>query len=285
MFLPWFAAAALWGQPAATVRSPAPLGLSRLSEAARPGQAVPLAAGRFAVDALAAGGAAGVARGRRDEADYLALEPGREWSRPLRGPGNEVAFVSFQAYASSGSVIDIGGVRLGVTLSPTGGNLQLMYDDSTGGTLQWKALNLHVGAGRFDGRTLAALPTLTLRLDPASNTWDLFSGSRLVADQLPAIAARRDVRQFTLRAGGEGAWLIGLVMADENPLFSDANANGIDDTFERQRRGALLSATASPAERRVLALDWREFQRRTPPPALFLKRPLPDRALAATPPR
>ena len=79
-----------------------------------------------------------------------------------------------------------------------------------------------------------------------------------------------------MRAGGEGAWLTGLVMADENPLYEDANANGIDDAFEKQQRGAILAATASVAERQLLAQEWKDAQRRKAPPALFLNRPLPD---------
>ena len=79
-----------------------------------------------------------------------------------------------------------------------------------------------------------------------------------------------------MRAGGEGAWLTGLVMADENPLYEDANANGIDDAFENQKRGALLAATANQAERQLLAQEWKAAQRLKHPPALFITRPLSD---------
>ena len=264
---------------------PAPLGLLRLQPATRPGQAAALAPGRYAVDELAAGAAAGAGRIRQNDVDLLAVAPGGEWSRPLRGPGWDTIFVSFQLYASAGTLVDLGGVRLGITLSPAGGNLQLMYDDSTGGTLQWKPLNVHIGAGRYGGKTFAALPTLTVRLDPGSNTWDLYSGSRLIADNLPIIAARKEQRTFSVRAGSEGAWLAGLVQADDNPLYVDANANGIDDDFERQTRGGLLAATASPADRQALAQDWKTAQRQKPPPALYVKRPLPDRVAVVAPRR
>jgi hypothetical protein len=156
-----------------------------------------------------------------------------------------------------------------------------MYDDSSNATLQWKTLNMHIGAGRYGGKSLAALPTLTVRLDPGSNTWDLYSGSRLIADNLPIIAARKEQRTFSVRAGGEGAWLAGLVQADDNPLYFDTNTNGIDDDFERQRRGSILPATAGAAERQALAQDWKSAQRQNPPPALFVKRPIPDRIASA----
>lgn len=279
------ATSTLPAQPAPAASRPfAPLGLLRLQNSSKPGQAPALAAAKFSVDDLSAGGAAGTARSRKDEVDVLTLDANREWSRPLRGSGREVAFISFQLYASAGTIIDIGGVRLGVTLSPAGGNLQLMYDDSTGGALQWKPLNVHIGAGKYGGKTFVALPTLTVRLDPVTNSWDLYSGSRLVSDHLPIIAARKDQRQFSVRAGGEGSWLTGLVQADENPLYEDANANGIDDTFEKQKRGTLLAAAASAGERQALAQEWKTAQRRTPPPALYVKRPTADRVALGNPP-
>ncbi|MGH7945901.1 MAG: hypothetical protein ACREF9_12960, partial [Opitutaceae bacterium] len=169
------------------------------------------------------------------------------------------------------------GARLGVTASPAGGDLQLMFDDSTNGSLQWRTLNLHVQAGKYDGRTLVALPTLTVRLDPNTSTWDLFSSGRLIADHLPLIEAKKGDRRFVLRGGNQGAWLSGLVLADENPLYEDENANGIDDHFEKLVRGALLPASATPAERRLLAQQWRTEQRKKAPRPFFVQRPLPDR--------
>ena len=155
-----------------------------------------------------------------------------------------------------------------------------MYDDSATGALQWKSLNVHIATGKYGGKNFAALPTLTVLLDPAGGHWTLFSGSRLLADQLPLIAAKRDSRQFTLKAGTEGAWITGLVLADENPLYEDANANGVDDVFERQWLGALLPVNATLPARQQLAKDWKAAQRVKAPPALFVQRPLPDRAVA-----
>lgn len=120
------------------------------------------------------------------------------------------------------------------------------------------------------------LPALTVRIDPEAGVWDVFSDSRLLADNLPLIDARKNQREFLLRAGSDGAWLSGLVFSDENPLYEDGNRNGIDDRFERQARGATLAANASRAERGQLAVQWKEQQRVKPPPALHVKRPLPD---------
>jgi hypothetical protein len=129
------------------------------------------------------------------------------------------------------------------------------------------------------------LPTLTVRIDSEAGVWDVFSDSRLLADNLPLPAARKNQREFLLRAGSDGAWLSGLVLSDENPLYEDDNANGIDDRFERQARGATLAANASMAERTQLAAQWKEHQRVKTPPALFVRRPMPDGTVVSTPPK
>lgn len=110
--------------------------------------------------------------------------------------------------------------------------------------------------------------------------WHLSSGSRLLADHLPLITAKRDNLQFTVKAGIEGAWITGLVLSDENPLYEDANANGNDDAFERQKLGAVLPTGAALSTRQQLAQDWKAAQRSNSPPALFVNRPMPDRAVA-----
>lgn len=274
------AAAAARGVPP---RPAPPLGLARLLTTTPHGQVPSLAPGRFALDELAPGGAPGIARLRRDGRDLLALAAGAEWTRPLRGAQREVAHVSFQLYASASTIVDIGGVRLGFTLSPAGHSLQLMYDDASAGAPQWKPLHLHLATEAYEGRNLAAVPTLTVRLDLAAQTWDLYSAARLAAGSLPLLPVRPPGGQFRLRAGVEGAWLSGLVFADDHPLFDDANANGIDDTVELRLRGGLLPAPLGSIDRQVLLREWREEQRRHSPPALYVDRPGPDRSVA--PPR
>ena len=270
------ASVSLHAQSGNAARTPPALGLLRLQTDAKANQGVPVAAAKITVDDLSAAGIVGVAKEQKNNVDYLTLDAGKVWSRPLRGSGREATFASFQVYGSQTTIIEIGGARLGLTAGPIAGSLQLMYDDGATGTLQWKALNVHVGTGKYGGKALAALPVLTVMLDPAAGLWHLYLGSRLLADQLPLVAARRDNRQFTVTAGTEGAWITGLVLSDDNPLYEDANANGIDDAFERQKRGATLPTTATLADRQQLATDWKAAQRAQPPPALAVNRPMPD---------
>jgi len=265
-------------QPMApAARTAAPLGLLRLKDDPKPGEAAKLAASKFVVDDLSHAGVSGASKSRKDEVDVLELQAGKEWSRNLRGSPRDVSFVSFQLYASGSTIVDLGGARLGIIISPVDGSVQLLFDESATGSLQWKQLNYHIGFGRYGGKLLSALPTLTIRLEPDTNTWALYAGSKLLADNLPLIVAKKTDRQFVVRAGSEGAWLTGLVMSDENPLYEDANANGIDDAFEFQARGALLAADAPVVVRSALAQQWKESQRRKAPPALFVVRPHPDR--------
>lgn len=130
--------ATLHAQASAT---PPALGLLRLKSATRANDAAPLAAGKFAVDDLSATGIAGASKSKRNNVDYVALDSGKAWARPLRGNAKDVTFVSFQVCASQTTIIDIAGARLGLTAGPMTGGLQLMFDDSTTGALQWKPLN------------------------------------------------------------------------------------------------------------------------------------------------
>jgi hypothetical protein len=257
---------------------PSALGLLRIDgRAASPASS--LATNMFTLDALAPLNN-GATRARQNDTDYLALIAGGEWSRPLRGVPQRVSFVSFQAFASENSIIEAAGARLGVTVSSANGCLQLMYDDSTHGALQWRSLGMVMRAEPHDGRILAPLPVITLRIDPEQNVWDVFSDARLLAAGLPLIATRKSDRNITFRAGSDGMWISGLVFSDENPLYEDSNENGVDDRFELEQRGVLLPVHASAPERAFLAEQWKSRQRETPGPILVFKRPLPDRALA-----
>jgi len=261
--------------------SAAPIGLLRLKAVTKAGAAVPVAASKYTVDDLQPDVAAGVGKIRKSDVEVLTLDAGREWSRPLRGSPNDVTFVSFEVYASQTTIIEVGGARLGVTVSSSDGYLQLMYDSASSGALQWRSLGMVMKAEPHGGQMLAPLPVLTVRLDPVQNVWDLYSDARLLAHNLPLIAALKNSVKITVKAGIDGAWVCGLVLADENPLYEDSNENGIDDRFEQQQRGGLLAKNASLLERKFLADQWRLAQRENGAPILSFKRPLPDRALAA----
>lgn len=281
ILLPSLAASLLTAQPASpTARSPVSRGLPRLAETGKSGAAAPVAADKFAVDDLSPASGTDSTKSRKAGLDVLTLHAGAEWSRSLRGSGGEPQFISFLLSASQSTVVEIAGARLGVTLSPASGSLQVMFDEQGGGGLQWRSLGLHAPLETFAGETLVSLPLLTVYIDPVAGVWSLYAGMRLVADHLPLISGANIQQKFTLKAGSGGVWLGQLILSDENPLYEDANANGIDDAFEKQLRGTALAANASLAERKLLAQQWQASQRIFSPPPLFVRRPIPDRTPA-----
>ncbi len=269
-------------QPAkSTKASASPIGLPRLKAVAKAGAPAPLVASNFTVDDLLPDVFSGASKTKKSEVDVLTLDSGKEWTRPLRGSPNDVTFASFDIYASQTTVIEVGGARLGVTASSSGGYFQLMYDNATNGNFQWRGLGVVMQAEPHDGQMLAPLPMLTVRLDPERDVWDLYSDARLLAHNLPLIASKKNHRHITVKAGADGAWICGVVVSDENPLYEDENNNGIDDAFEQKKRGSLLSRTATSPERTSFAEQWKAEQREKGAPILHFKRPLPDRALTA----
>ncbi|MBM3866933.1 MAG: hypothetical protein FJ381_13765, partial [Verrucomicrobia bacterium] len=201
--------------------------------------------------------------GRRDGVAYLDLPAGAEWSRPLRAGGKGALHVVLVAQVSAGTIVEAGGARLGFIPSPAERALQVMSDDPVAG---WRPLGLHLGTAPHAGRSLAAAPVLTLRLDPARRRWDLFAGPRLVAADLPAGPGA--AAWIRVRAGGEGAWLQEVLQSDDHPWCEDADRDGVDDAFAAKRR---TGSAASP--RGDLVAAWREEQRRRPPPPARVVRP------------
>jgi hypothetical protein len=260
----------------------APLGLPRLAatDARRPGTPPALARDAYGVDDLAPLPGARDQRTRtHEQIRSLDLDAGAIWSRPLRSAGNRTVFVSFLLYASCGTEIRIGDVQLRVDAGPTDGGAQLAMAERTPRGFSWRPLGVHAELDSFDGRTLAGLHVITVRIDPKEQTWDLHLGARLAHVGLPLLlspagAGRTDV---AIRAGADGARLLGLVQSHDHPLVEDANDNGIDDAFERTRNGGRLGrADLAPDARRELAETWMRAD--TAPRALVVRRPLPDRS-------
>ena len=255
-----------------------PLGLPRLAPSGAVTPVPVLAAGKFAVDDLATTGA-GASKEQKKGIDYVALDPAREWTRPLRGSGKDVQFVSFSVHASLSTIVRVGDAWLALIdgLSAKYGQLMVGKPGRTG--IDWQPLNIHLPLAPYGGKPFAALQTLTVRLDPQAGNWDLYFGSRLVAEDLPFYTpvGKGNPKELSILPGKQGAWMVGLVQSDENPLYEDANANGIDDRFEQQHRGALLAASAPAADRTALIKAWRAYTRTHPTPALVVKRILPDR--------
>lgn len=271
------------GRPAPDPELWAPLGLPRLKTKAQPGRAAAIPAGGYEINALTVTGEKDAADGvrviERGTTRVLELDSAREWTRPLRQGGGEPWCVSFLLYASDSTVVAVGGAWLGVAASPISGGLQLMIGESVSGTVRWREAGIHVPVRRFGGANMVALPVLTVRLDQKAGTWDLYGGATQLADNIAltkTTGADANHGNFLVRAGKDRAWLCGLVQTGGNPLFDDANGNGIDDDFERVKKGGLLPASLTAAQRAEAAKEWRDLVRAERYEAWLIDAPRPD---------
>lgn len=131
----------------------AALGLPRLRAQISDGSA-PVARGKFTEDPLSARGMAGVRNGEKRGAKFLIIDGQKDWSRPLRGKPNDLLFVSFSAYGSPGTIIDVGGARLSVAESIVPGCAQLMALDANG---EWQPTALNVPFDFYDKKVLGCV--------------------------------------------------------------------------------------------------------------------------------
>lgn len=260
--------------------------LPRLKSDRNPAEKGRMAKARATVDELAERGKKGVARKREQNIDHLALDGGKDWTAPLHGAPEDITFVSFFLYASVGTVVETGGARLMIRPGDKPEEAQMYIGLPGEKKPRWRKFGGPVRLEKHQGKLLASLPVLTLRLDPVAREWDLFVANRLALAGLALPPHPKDApKEFHLSAGQNGAKLCGLVSAEENPLYEDGNSNGIDDAFERrQRGGALLPAGATRADRTSVAAQWQQDQRQRNIRPWPVRRLRPDGA-PATPPQ
>ena len=277
-----------------TVTVKTELDLPRLKSKGKAGEPVPVAQSKVTVDELRPQEAGGGRFATKQNLVYLTLDAGKTCTRPLRGNPNEITFVSFLAYGSVGTVLDIGGAKLAIKAGKKPGYAEFALINSApapartiapGAVGPTAAFTTQIKLETHDGVQLAALPVLTVRLDPTAGVWDLFVFQKMVAEDVPLPAANGP-RQFSLQPGAQGAWLLNLTMSDENPLCVDANRNGIDDAFEQiKQKGVLLAANAPAADRKKLATEWKSNPAVAGAQPWKIRRPVPDAAVAGTPGR
>lgn len=265
----------------ATELPPADLGfeLPRFKSHHAPGDAPSLARSKVTVDDLSASGILGARKkATKQNVTYLSVPPRQAFATTLRGKPKDILFVSFLVYGSDGTTIDVAGAKLSIAPAAVKagyGQLSVAQTTAQGITLQpigeMALFELH------DGANVASLPWITLRIDPGAGIWDLYHSNRLVLSDLPLTKSPGvSPKTFSLTAGKEGAMICSLVSSDENPLFVDANNNGIDDDFEKAARRTLLDADLNPAERTKLAGEWKAYQAAAGVKPWAIRRPLPD---------
>ena len=252
-----------------TILSRAPLSLPRLAPEADKLGKKPVSGEAFEVLTLSPSQIAKLKV--RGSAAYLEIEPGVEWQQKLRNKREGANYVSFTLNASLGTQIDVGGASLVIEQSdkdPTYAAVQT--------TAQDKSIHYEMPWLLYGGARMAALDIVTVKVDRQAHTWSLWFRDTLVADDVPLNSLGGTASQIRITAGKGGACLCGLVCSDDNPLFEDANDNGVPDDFELKLLGNLLSKNASDQTRADLRLAWDEEKRSRPPSEFVLTTLQPD---------
>jgi len=153
------------------------------------------------------------------------------------GPGTDVVFVDFfarpaaDADVNAAATFDVEGARFAVVRNGADGELRAFNGDGAGGG-QWQATGFAVPLA--EGGATEDWVRLTTRLDFGRHTWDLYGNGALVAADLkfPSDGAA-GLTRFEVRGHAAVATrLDDLFAAVENPLFADADRDGMDDAWE-----------------------------------------------------
>jgi hypothetical protein len=170
-----------------------------------------------------------------------------------------VTFVSFLAYASEGSTIDLGGAKLTITGSTKSGYVKLMVGVAPDAKSAPRELTDLFKLEAHDKALVAALPVLTIRLDPVAGVWDLYMFNRLIAEDIPLVNPKGSDKKFTVHAGAQGALLFSVVDSDENP--STSTTTGMASTMHSKRPSPVAICCLHP-RRQATARSSHSFGRR-----------------------
>ncbi len=246
-----------------------PLSLPRFSHEAKRLGHTPIDRDSFEVLSLASGPHA--RKDARAGVRYIELKSGMEWLHNLRASRNHARYVSFTLNASYGTVIDVGGAAFVIGQSDRDTAYASIKPLGSGARI-----NQEIPWLLFSGARMAPLNIITMKVDQRTNTWAIWFRDMLVADNIAIAPNARRGNQICITPGKGGAWLCGLVVSAENPLFEDANDNAIPDAFEMEILGSLLEDGASEQTLAALRAGWFEEKLMRPPVPFILNAPLPD---------
>jgi alpha-tubulin suppressor-like RCC1 family protein len=135
------------------------------------------------------------------------------------------------ADVNASSTFILEGARFALVESAAGGRLQ-GYDGTGDGSGHWRSTAFATGLN-VDHQTESWV-RFTARLNFAQHRWDLYAGGSMVAADLGFISnSSQAFTSLTLRGHATiNSSFDDLFAGAENPLFPDANNNGIDDAWE-----------------------------------------------------
>ena len=151
--------------------------------------------------------------------------------------GQDVVFVDFYAKpvadvdVGAATIFDVESSRFALGAIGAGGELRAFNGDGAGGG-EWLGTGFTVPLAG-DNQTQDWI-RMTVRLDFARKTWDLYAGGALVAADLNfRDRTRSTLALFTVQGHATAATHLDYVFAAaDNPLFADADKDGMDDAWE-----------------------------------------------------
>jgi hypothetical protein len=173
----------------------------------------------------------------------VVLRPGAtpaQVTRPFPSIGGEgIMFANFYAKPvaetdlATATTFNIGSARFAFLLTSEGqGALQVFNGNGSGGG-SWNPTNFMILLG--PGNQSQGWIELTIRLDFTRQTWDLYANGQMVVADLGFINNSTALTNFSVQGDTSAASEIDyLSVGPDNPLFTDANNDGIDDNWEQQ---------------------------------------------------
>jgi len=161
-----------------------------------------------------------------DGVRVLKIAPKLGWERPLLS-NESTLFISFQLYASLGTLVQVGGQSFLFDSGPLSNSGTIYYKGKGGAG--WVSTGIHIPLEQYSEERLAALPIVTIRHDPAREQWDSFFGTRRILGNMPIASKDRSNWKIDFQGGADGILITGLVQSRENPFFEDREARGVPD--------------------------------------------------------
>ena len=157
-------------------------------------------------------------------------------------PEEEVVFYTFKIRAvvgldiPGGTLVNVAGAVLGYRLHGEPDGIQAaeitLWDAGPDGLGEWMHTNFYLGVDEETGRITSNIP-ITIRIDRAYGIWDFFIGMRISRPDLGPVPTDEEEGVFILAPGtGIETVLRKFSSSETNPLYEDADNDGVKDHFE-----------------------------------------------------
>ena len=159
-----------------------------------------------------------------------------------QSPEDDVVFYTFKIKGvvgpdiPEGSLVNVAGAVLGYRLHGEPDEEQdaeiMLWNAGPDGAGEWMHTNFYLAVDDETGRVKSNIP-ITVRIDRAHGIWDFFIGMRLSSPDLGPVPTDEEDDSLILAPGaGIEAILRKFSSSENNPLYEDADRDGVKDHFE-----------------------------------------------------